>query len=398
MKYSIFRGCSPRFLKKGRSLFAAALSALVCSTAHAGPPLVGSNKWSVVNNVAQVNGQDFMPLGIYYVSFYKSEDAARLIDIEKVANAGFNMFATPLKLSDKGLLDKAASLGLYTMAEFNYDPTTIINMVKPLPTHSMFLSWDDVDEPNSAGVRLTRDKVIADTTALKAKDPTALTFITAFSNQYSKNYAGIADAYCYQVYPVPNEPLSSVTYNLRLHLAGAAGYSQVNTACLQTYAYSGVRMPTAEEVRNMTYQAFILGMKGMFYYTYYDGGSYLNNYPTLWSGISRVVKEVDSLKPFFLRGARTELSTGNSLVTAAQFLHKGRLMMVVANTTNSSYSINLRPTVPVNTTARNVFLSRPGGLSVVSGALKGVVPARAVMVYELTPSSTTATSGTKTIF
>lgn len=356
------------------------------------PALTKQSSWSVSNKVTQVNGSDFFPIGIYYVSFYTNQDAQRLIDLEKIASNGFNMVATPIDSGDKAFLDKAARLGLYTMIEFNSDPAGVISMAQGHPTRSWFLAFDDVDELKSDGTRLFPvSQVATETPKLKAQVPGALTLISAFSTARSKEYMGYADTYCYQVYPIPYEPESSVTYNLKLHLASDALYSnQVPLGCLQSYRDAGQRMPTKAEFRSMTYQALALGVKGVMYYTFFDETTNLNNYPDLWAEMGRVNREVESLKGFYLRGQRTVLTTGNSQVYASQFVWNGRTIVVAINAYGSnSYPITLRPTVTA-TSARNVFTSRPGTLTLQNGALVGTLGPKTVSVYELTTSTTTA--------
>lgn len=358
------------------------------------PALTRQSSWSVSNKVTQVNGTDFLPIGIYYVSYYNSQDAQRLSDLEKIASNGFNMVATPLDSGDKAFLDKAAQLGVYTMVEFNSDPVGVISMAQGHPSRSWFLAFDDVDELKADGTHLfSVNQVATETPKLKAQVPGALTLITAFSTARSKEYMGYADTYCYQVYPIPYEPESSVTYNMKIHLASDALYSsQVPLGCLQSYHDAGQRMPTKAEFRSMTYQALALGVKGLMYYTFFDETTNLNNYPDLWAEMGRTNREVESLKGFYLRGQRTVLSTGNSQVYASQFTWNGRTIVVVINAYGSnSYPITLKPTVSA-TAARNVFTSRPSPLTLQNGALVGTLGPKTVSVYELTTS--TSSSGT----
>lgn len=361
------------------------------------PALTKQSVWSVSNKVTQVDGKDFFPIGIYYISFYTNQDAQRLLDLEKIAANGFNMIATPIKLTDKPFLDKAAQLGVHTMIEFNDDPASVMAMAQGHPTRSLFLAFDDVDQVKSDGSRVySVSQVATETSKLKAQIPGALTFITAFSTARSKDYMGYADVYCYQVYPIPDEPESSVSYNLKLHLASDTLYpSQVPLGCLQSYQKPNQRVPTKLEHRSMTYQGLVLGIKGLMYYAFYDYTTNLNNNPDLWAEMGRVNREVDSLKGFFLRGQRTALSTGNSQVYAAQFTWNGRTIVVAVNAFGSnSYPITLRPTVTA-TSARNVFPSRPGTLSLQNGALVGTLGPKTVSVYELATSTST---GGKTLF
>lgn len=389
----LFNGVWTRHLFKVGALgVVISLTGLQEATAQYRPALTKQTSWAVSNKVAQVDGKDFLPIGIYYVSYYTNQDAQRLVDLEKIASNGFNMIATPIDSGDKGFLDKAAKLGVYTMIEFNSDPSGVISMAQGHPTRSWFLAFDDVDELKSDGTPyFTVSQVATETPKLKAQVPGALTTITAFSTARSKNYMGIADTYCYQVYPIPYEPESSVTYNLKIHLASDALYSnQVPLGCLQAYHDPNQRMPTKAEFRSMTYQALVLGVKGLFYYTFFDETTNLNNYPDLWAEMGRTNREVESLKGFFLRGQRTALSTGNAEVYAAQFVWNGRTIVVAVNAFGSNaYPITLRPTVTA-TAARNVFTSRPGTLTLQNGALVGTLGAKTVSVYELTTSTSTS--------
>jgi hypothetical protein len=95
-----------------------------------------------------------------------------------------------------------------------------------------------------------------------------------------------------QSYPIGNgDDEISLTYD-RISLARDAVSPDKKAvyANVQAFAWQNkkkgeshpIRVPTFDEVRNMTYQALLAGAKGIIYYTYHDEDWHLSSYPALW--------------------------------------------------------------------------------------------------------------------
>jgi hypothetical protein len=299
-------------------------------------------KWSVVNGTIIKNSKPVFPFGIYHVSHYPQQKERRAQDLTTIASLGFNMVHTPVDENDRAFLDLAARAGIDLCVEFNGPPEKILRLFKGHPALAFLGTFDDVDahkrgrQPSNSP-----NDVRSKSAELKSLAPDALTYISGGYPDYLPRYTKSADVIAMQAYPIPAEPLSAVTTGYFSKVIPEAQKSGTPfIANLQTFGWHGKhRMPTAAEVRNMTYQAVIAGAKGIIYYTFYDydpknpNGALtdLNKHPALLKELKRIALEINSLRGTLLLGKHAILKTGLPEVFAARWDSAKGQTFIIAN-------------------------------------------------------------------
>ena len=341
---------------------------------------------TVVDGQLFVDGYPFFPLGIYHISWAGS-DAERLQSLEAIAAAGFNVIHPAIDADDHQFLQQANQLGVRVIVEFNQDPPLVIESHRD---KDAIIGWNIADDVDDG--RLTPAEVSATNTTVKADDPTRVTYISGFHEDKLTNFQKTADLIAIQAYPVGNG-------NLELDYVADTVDTVTNTindrpviANLQTFAWDSERPPTGDEVRNMTYQALIVGVDGIIYYTYFDENWDFEDHPELWNSMKRLVGEVNSLIPVFLSQTRQELPTGTSEVLAGIWTYEAKMYLIVVNTSaDQSHQINVLLPSVITGEAQLLFESEPINLQIDGLTLTGTIqPARA-HVFELSTILPTST-------
>jgi PKD repeat protein len=163
------------------------------------------------------------------------------------------------------------------------------------------------------------------------------------------------------------------------------GTGQVAIANPQAYKWGGSRYPTPSEARNFLYGSLIRGVKGVIWYAMWEGSdkNLPRLAPDLWADLPNTTREVKSLTPFLLHGARTELVTGSGRVHATSWQLDGQVVVVVLSTERSgAHAVTLD--LPANAAgpAHALFPSRSeSGMTVSGGDLTGSVGPEEVHVY-----------------
>ncbi len=345
-----------------------------------------SAAWELRNSVIHKDGRPFFPFGIYYTSFFDHQKRRRLEDLSLIAASGLNMIHTPVDLQDEALMDEAQKQGLDVILEFNANPDEIIKKFGRHPALAWLGTHDDVDSKDSSGrqkyspreVELTADY-------LKSQLPSALTYASGGWPKEISDYLGKTEILASQSYPVPFEKVSALASDYYRELASTAQRRGKRfIANLQTFAWDGGRIPTRQELRNMTYQSLILGVNGIIFYTFFDEGNDLRKHPKILSELSLLSEEMNELKDFVLLGDRTELSTGDSDLFAAQWTKGSTLLLLVVNGHASrSQSVSLQLGTRAQGPLQRVFSSRESGMRVRSGIVEGDLKPLAVHVYTL---------------
>lgn len=325
-----------------------------------------------------VNRTPIFPVGMYNVSYFLS-DEERLQTLQTVADAGFNTIHEPIDADDNAFLDAATERGVYVIAEFNAEPTDVASIYAE---HPAVLAWnvaDDVDDGTQSP-----QEVWEQNEAIQTASPERATYVSgAFLARIDRFYE-TADVIGFQAYPIDNGglPLNYVDRALAQVVSGAQAQGRPVIANLQAFAWEDGRAPTASELRNMTYQALINNVRGVLYYTFYDGSWALTDNVTLWQEAQLLAGELQAMTPLLLAGDATRLATGNEDVLAAAWQQQGREYVVVINTSQTTgYPVTVPLTLAGASTATPVFAERPAGMVVEAGALVGQVEAEAVHVY-----------------
>ena len=339
--------------------------------------------WQVLDGKIVLNGEPVFPRGFYYVSHYADQKAQRLADLQKIAAAGFNLLQTPIDRNDQQLLDAAAAGGVSIVMEFNDSVEHLLQLFGNHPALAMLCTHDDVDARNGSVQRYEPQDVAERSRALQALASRALTYASGGYPARITNYIGVTDVVGQQAYPVPSEPVSSVFNGYLNPILDDFREAEVPIiANLQTFGWYGTyRLPTPAEVRSMTYQALLAGVKGILYYAYRDIYTDLNDKPALWNELTGIAGELAVLEPYLVRGERQTINTAKQEVFAAKWRLGSEAVIAVVNAGTADKAVSLEIAEDLDGSAVNLFVSRAGLMTLTGDVLTGTLPAQSVQVY-----------------
>jgi len=334
------------------------------------------------------NGNPFFPLGFYYVEHnnpnQKSVLQGQLQAINDIASAGFNVMQASVNsyLSDfQTLLEQAQSVGV-TLMVIDFDPVTAVPALKSYPALLGWTIGDDVNKNYTPNALAQLDAQI------KALDPIHPTYITMYdpNPQVIEKYIHLANWVGMETYPIPSKSVVEVCHaiNSAVSTSLATGGSSI-IANLQTFAWSSTqRPPTTIEVRNMTYQALLEGVRGILYYTYKDSSNYLPNNTELWSGIKTIAQEVKSLEPWLLGSnfRMTNITQNNSQILSSMWQVNNQKLLLVLNISTESQNVSINLPSSIRQLG-SFFNTQQPSLSLKNGALTGSLKPLDIQVYQV---------------
>ncbi|MCP2014427.1 hypothetical protein L1280_001578 [Deinococcus sp. HSC-46F16] len=304
-----------------------------------------------------VEGRPFFPLGFYHVSWAGGGTIqGRREDLRRLSEAGFNLMVTePINDRDvsdfEQTLNAAQQQGVYVLSYGLGDAA-----VRRVGHHPAVLGFKLADDSNA----LVRPEEVRRRHAqFKALSPEKLTYIS-LSVAYDRPetaYFGVSDMVGNQSYPVGNDDIA-VTYRvMRSAVQSALARRSVPVANLQTFAWGDGPLPTEAELRNMTYQALMAGVKGIVYYAYRSSEVDLSREPRLWRAAGTLAGEIAQLSPALLDGERQELSDGNA----------GRPVVVLLRGRGGNFLLALNNSRTKAQTVRVSLSGVPGGWQALAG-------------------------------
>lgn len=266
-----------------------------------------------------VNGRSFFPFGFYHVSWaWQGTPEGRVQDLQRLSQAGFNLMITePISDSDSanftGLLDQAQQAGMFVIP-YGLSPENRQRVLQ----HPALLGFKVADDAN---VQYTPQQVAERSAQFKALNPAKLTYFSLSVGQERPEtpYFAAGDLIGNQSYPIGNDDIG-VTYRMmQSAVQSAVAQGNVPIANLQS-SFWGATKPTPAEVRNMTYQALLAGVKGIVYYAYRAPEVDLNAEPFLWKSLQGLSREVALLAPLLLDGELITLNSGTAHAPLAAYL------------------------------------------------------------------------------
>lgn len=328
-----------------------------------------------------VNGRPFFPFGFYHISWAdQGTPQTRLDDLDTLADAGFNVMLTePVREAETEmppLLARAQRRGVMILAH-GIQP----RFVRELAGQPALLGFTLMDDSNYNST----PPAVADLQATyKALAPDKLTGITlAVANDRPESgFFGVSDSVSNMSYPIGGTDEIAVVYGvMRQTVVQAARRGVVPLATLQTFAWPGQRRPTPAELRNMTYQAVVAGVKGVVYYSYRSGGNRVTDDGPLWQETRNLAAEMRVLSPTLLSAGRRELTpdTAGQPVRAVQFSGAGGSYLLVVNTTPRPQPLRLD--LPRVRSLRPLFGTATPDFG--RGQLGGTLEALGVQVFEV---------------
>ena len=357
-------------------------------------PLSSPGTAAVVNGIIEIDGVKFFPFGFYHVSQYGTE-AQLLNTLNLIAAAGFNLLHSGYigSFNYGAYLDQAAQKGVRVVTEFEMSSALLTTLINNYASELAVLAWNIADDVDS-GTK-THAQVKAIYNQAKTSDPRHLTYVSGYrapnepgpGGVTSATFMDVTDLLGMQRYPINNGGPIRIVWQ-----ANASNVGLPVIANLQAFDWNdshGNRFPTPAEGRNMTYQAIAAGVKGIIYYTFFDGGNYLpTGSPSLWAELKALVPEVKTLGPVLLNGEMTRaLADVSGDRFATYWTYQGRLYVIVMNTsTTSAKSFSLPMPAGTSGPAQPLFSGRPSGMTFTNGVLGGTVQPLDVHVYVLNGS------------
>ena len=258
------------------------------------------------HNRTIVDGRPFFPLGMY---------TGGKNGRETYVKGPFNC-VMPYAAPDKEGMDFYHTNGvmvIYSLKDIYYgtsrapknvknaadERNVVRHKAKLFKGHPALLAWYLNDELSIA----LRNRLTARRNLLEELDPDHPTWSVVYQIESLREYMPTFDAIGTDPYPVPRRPLSMVTDWTRRTCAASFGVRpvwQVPQAFEAQQADS--RMPTAEEMRSMSWQCIAAGANGLIYYTYGTLHRPTNKTPfaKAWADVCAAAGEVRRYIPVML--------------------------------------------------------------------------------------------------
>lgn len=299
-----------------------------------------------------VNRRLFFPFGFYcYSPVYPTLP-------EEEAVKGFNMISPYQNVSPEAMkgrkkyMDRCAQLGM----KVNYNLLSVsggggvgsgiknisgeikrellINEIKAFRDHPALLSWYISDEPN--GNNVAPEELEKIYKVIRENDPwhpVSIVFMAPF--KVSRNYTDALDIVMADPYPVPNSPVSlvgEIATQLNKEFNGEKSVWMVPQVFGGSELWS--REPSVQEVRSMTWQSIINGVRGIQYFIRQG----LNSFPkssATWGECGRMALEISEMTPWLLSDEKTiPVESDSKSILVSSELHDGQLLVMAVNTIN----------------------------------------------------------------
>jgi len=244
----------------------------------------------------QVNGSPFIPVGVF--------DVNGQADAMQAKDAGLNVAESMLD----GIFGWSSEAGLrclYWMIARMKTDEEILRIVEAHRDDPLNIAWYTFDEPNEVGVPPSRcEQVYGLVKSNDPETPVVLTVSPAYWYHpwaYS-DYASSCDIIATDPYPVEIGHGIKLDYVSECMERARKDSGKPVWAVLQAFPWPGKRLPTAQELRCMTYQALVHGAAGVFYYTFQVAAwNYSLVATPLWDEIGQMAQEIKQLAPILVR-------------------------------------------------------------------------------------------------
>lgn len=344
-----------------------------------------------------VGRRQFFPFGFYcYSPVYPT------LPEEEVVK-GFNVMSPyqkilPATLAEReAYMDRCAALGMkvhYNLLSVSggggvasqIDGLTpeekkelLLSEIKRFMDHSALLAWYIADEPN--GYRIPPADLKAIYNTVRETDPwhpVTVVFMAPFTS--AVKYSEAMDIVMADPYPVPDMPVRNVG-NVAEQLYRE--FEGKKPLWIVPQAFGGGeqwrREPTLQEIRSMTYQAIINGARGIQYFIRHGLNAFPKSVPA-WNECGRMAVEIAELTPWLLSDEDpVTVNTGDANIKVTSALHKGVLMVMAVNISNTPLKVNLTLANGFSGDAVVIFENRT--VKVRSGVISDYLQAYGSQVY-----------------
>ena len=344
-----------------------------------------------------VNKRQFFPFGFYcYSPVYPT------LPEEEVVK-GFNMISPYQKIltssfnERKSWMDRCAQIGLkvhYNLLSvsggggvaskiedltWSEKRALLLNEIRSFRDHPALLTWYIADEPN--GYKISPDTLKAIYRLVRENDPwhpVSMVFMAPWLA--SRNYIDALDIVMADPYPIPDSPVTLPGY-----VAGTLSdeFRGKRPVWMVPQVFGGgeiwSREPTIQEVRAMTYQSIINGVKGIQFFVR-EGLNLFPKSTALWNECGRMAVEIAEMTPWLLSDEATiPVTTASGNIMVASYKHQGLLLIVSANKTNSPQRVEF--TISGSFSGRAMVLFENRSIQVNSGRFSDQLSALGTQVY-----------------
>ena len=255
----------------------------------------------------------------------------------------------------------------------------LLNEIKSFRDHPALMAWYIADEPN--GYKISPDTLKAIYRIVRENDPwhpVSIVFMAPWLA--SRNYIDALDIVMADPYPIPDSPVTlpgNVALSLSTEFKGKRPVWMVPQVFGGGEIWS--REPTIQEVRAMTYQSIINGVKGIQYFVR-EGLNLFPKSTTLWNECGKMAVEIAEMTPWLLSDeVIIPVTTSSENVMVTSFVHKGHLLIVSANKTNSPQRVDF--TISGSFSGRAMVLFENRSIQVNSGRFSDQLSALGTQVY-----------------
>ncbi len=297
-----------------------------------------------------VGGKPFFPIGVYG----GTKSMARLKEI------GVNtlmLYGAP----DRDTLEGARTNGLMVIAGVNHvfagarhapegvkteadEKAWLAKYIDKVRFHPALLAWYTLDElPLTLLPRLKGRRDL-----MAQLDPDHPTWVCLNRPHQTRSYLPACDIVGADPYPIPRDPIATAANWTRLAVRGGAG-RRATWMVPQIFSWASYnrkdgRVPTREEIRNMTWQCLAEGATGLIYFKW--GDLFSNGPETTAEGrmadFASVLAEVNAFLPFLLSDEPSQEVKGTTdAVRARLFVRGGERRLLVVNATREQQSATL---------------------------------------------------------
>ncbi len=289
-----------------------------------------------------VGGRPFFPIGVY----------GGVKDMSRFKAIGVNT----LMLYDapgRDTLEAARTNGLMVIAGINHvfagmrlapkdvktaadEESWLSRYIDKVRFHPALLAWYAIDElPLTMLPRLAARRDL-----LARLDPDHPVWVCLNHPYQTRSYLPAFDIAGSDPYPIPREPIALAGDWTRATVRGCAGRRGVwmvpQIFSWASYNRKDGRVPTREEIRNMTWQCIVEGATGIIFFKWSDlkknGGD--TTFDGRFADLASVTKEVAAFTPFLLSDVEpVEVDGTTDAIRARLFAKDGVRRLVIVNAT-----------------------------------------------------------------
>ncbi len=268
-------------------------------------------------NILRINGEKFLPIGIYFVGPVE--------DMKYIKENGFNCIA-PYHPPTEEFLEYARKYDLKMMPNFvvdrnrgsvlDYKSFDEKNMA--VINSELFLGYYLYDEPQPVNINPEQVKHIVD--EYKQFDPFHPTYICYNSETMYYGFEYASDVMMVDSYSMPRDhgPLIEIMSNAVKAMDGKGPVWFVGQIfahwVYNDYFYYDLphngRELTYDEIRAYSWMSILLGAKGIFYYNYHTTLPDVVQriaYPRVWRGLGYIISELKALEDVILSDQSQDL-------------------------------------------------------------------------------------------